>query len=63
MDETPSPTPQEPGTPSEPESGLKKKKKKDKVRDAWFTFLGRVIAQIVGAIASIVLAIFFLQKA
>jgi hypothetical protein len=63
MDETPSPTPPESGAPFEPESGLKKKKKKDKVHDAWFTFFGRIVAQIVGAIASIVLAIFFLQKA
>jgi adenylate cyclase len=62
MDETTSPTPPE-SAPFEPESGLKKKKKKDKVRAAWFTFFGRIVAQIVGAVASIVLAIFFLQKA
>jgi TolB-like protein len=37
-------------------------KKKDKVRSAWISFIGRVVAQIVGAAASIVLAVLFVQK-
>lgn len=38
------------------------KKKKDKVRSAWISFIGRIIAQIVGAVASVALAIMFLQR-
>jgi len=40
-----------------------KKKKKDKVRRQWFSFIGRIVAQIIGAVASITLAIVFLQRA
>jgi TolB-like protein/tetratricopeptide (TPR) repeat protein len=43
-------------------AAAKKKKKKDKVRSAWISFIGRIVAQIVGAVASIVLAIMFLQR-
>jgi hypothetical protein len=32
------------------------KKKKSKVRGAWISFIGRIVAQVVGAVASIVLA-------
>ena len=38
------------------------KKKKNKVRSAWISFLGRVTAQIVGAIASVALGLMFLGK-
>lgn len=38
-------------------------KKRDKVRSAWISFIGRIVAQIVGAVASITLAILFLQRA
>lgn len=39
------------------------KKSKDKVRSAWISFFGRVIAQVVGAVATIVLTVLFLQRA
>mgnify|MGYP001574366874 CR=1 FL=1 len=38
----------------EAESQQKKKKKRDKVRSAWISFTGRIIAQIVGALATVV---------
>jgi TolB-like protein len=38
------------------------KKKKKKVRDAWISFVGRIVAQVVGAVASVVLGILVLQK-
>jgi hypothetical protein len=40
----------------------KTKKKKDKVRSAWISFMGRIVAQIVGAAATIVLTLVFVQK-
>lgn len=40
----------------------KRNKKKDKVRSAWIAFVGRIVAQFVGAAASILLAFMFLQK-
>jgi TolB-like protein len=40
----------------------KKKKKKDKVRSAWISFVGRIVAQIMGAAATIVLGLVVLQK-
>lgn len=40
----------------------KKKKKKGKVRSAWISFIGRIVAQIVGAVATIVLGLLFVQK-
>jgi TolB-like protein/tetratricopeptide (TPR) repeat protein len=47
----------EPGTPDK-----KKKKKKDKVRSAWISFAGRIVAQIVGAAATIVLGIYLVTN-
>lgn len=38
------------------------RKKKNKVRSAWISFLGRVTAQIVGAVASVALGLMFLDK-
>jgi len=35
----------------------KKKKKKDKVRSAWISFVGRIVAQAVGAAATVVLGL------
>jgi TolB-like protein len=35
----------------------KKKKKKSKVRSAWISFIGRILAQICGAIATVVLGL------
>src|SRR6476661_4366237 len=40
----------------------KKKKKKDKVRSAWISFAGRITAQIVGAVASVFLAVTVLHQ-
>lgn len=40
----------------------KKKKKRDKFRSAWISFAGRIVAQLVGAAATIVLGIMFVQK-
>ena len=40
----------------------KKKKKKDKVRSAWISFTGRILAQIVGALASVVLTVTVLHQ-
>jgi len=40
----------------------KRKKKKDKVRSAWISFAGRIVAQIVGAGATIVLGIYLVTN-
>lgn len=39
----------------------KKKRKKDKVRSAWISFVGRIVAQVVGAVATVVLGVMVLQ--
>jgi TolB-like protein len=44
------------------EEVLKKKKKKDKVRSAWISFAGRILAQIVGAMATVVLTVTVLHQ-
>lgn len=38
------------------------KRRKDKVRSAWISFVGRIVAQIVGAVASVVLGFMVLTK-
>jgi len=51
------------GTPVVPsEDLLKTKKKRDKVRSAWISFVGRIVAQVIGAAATIVLTLVFVQK-
>jgi TolB-like protein len=35
----------------------KQKKKRDKIRSAWISFVGRIVAQILGAVATITLAL------
>ena len=40
----------------------KKKKKKDKVRSAWISFAGRIVAQILGAAATVVLGIYVVSN-
>jgi TolB-like protein len=40
----------------------KEKKKKDKVRSAWISFVGRILAQMIGATAAIVLSLMFVQR-
>ena len=46
-----------------PEQTLDKKKtKRDKVRSAWISFAGRIVAQIVGAIATVALGVMVLHR-
>jgi hypothetical protein len=40
----------------------KKNKKKDKVRSAWIAFVGRIVAQLVGAIATVALGVMVLSR-
>jgi len=40
----------------------KKKKKRDKVRSAWISFVGRILAQIMGAVATITLGLMVVHK-
>jgi TolB-like protein len=51
-----------PDQPPTGETQPVRKRKKDKVRSAWIAFVGRIVAQVVGAVASIALAIMFLQQ-
>lgn len=44
------------------QDAAKKKKKKDKVRSAWISFAGRIVAQIVGAVATVALGVAVLHK-
>ena len=39
-----------------------KKKKRDKVRSAWISFAGRIVAQMVGAIATVALGVMVLHR-
>ena len=39
-----------------------KKKKRDKVRSAWISFAGRIVAQLVGAIATVALGVMVLHR-
>jgi TolB-like protein len=38
------------------------KKKRDKVRSAWISFVGRIVAQIVGALATVILGLLLARK-
>src|SRR5436309_1782661 len=49
-------------SPNQDTEGLKKKSKKDKIRSAWISFVGRIIAQIIGAAASIFFGVLILHK-
>ncbi len=40
----------------------KKARKKDKVRSAWISFVGRILAQLVGAIATVVLGLMLARR-
>ena len=44
------------------DNGRKKKDKKDKVRSAWISFTGRIVAQLVGAIATVALGVMVLHR-
>jgi hypothetical protein len=52
------------GPPSNPETETtaKIRKKKDKVRAAWISFAGRIVAQVVGAMVTVALTLFVVQK-
>ena len=39
-----------------------KKRKRDKIRSAWISFAGRIVAQIIGAIATVTLGVVVLGK-
>lgn len=45
------------------ETDARKKKKKDKFRSAWIGFVGRIVAQLVGAAATVFLALYFVDRA
>ena len=54
------------GTPlssPEAEAAARLQKKKDKVRAAWISFAGRIVAQVVGAAVTVALTLFVVQKA
>jgi TolB-like protein len=53
----PAPAPAE-ATPESKQS----KKKRDKVRSAWISFAGRIVAQLVGALATVVLGLLLARK-
>ena len=38
------------------------KKKKDKMRSAWISFAGRIVAQLVGAVATVALGVMVLHR-
>ena len=40
----------------------KNSKKKDKVRSAWISFIGRIVAQLVGAFATVSLGVMMLHR-
>jgi TolB-like protein/Tfp pilus assembly protein PilF len=54
--------PTSPPEPEEPKDGSQAKRK-DKVRSAWISFASRIIAQIVGAAATVILGVYIIQRA
>jgi TolB-like protein len=48
-------------TPTVESADHKKKKKKDKVRSAWISFVGRIVAQVTGAAATLSLGLMLMQ--
>lgn len=61
-DQSTAPPPGLESLPLDTTPDAKRKKKKDKVRAAWISFVGRIIAQFVGAAATIGLGLFLLQR-
>jgi TolB-like protein len=55
-------TPGEGALFDEAENTKKKKKKKDKIRSAWISFVGRIVAQFIGAAAPLVVGGLLLHK-
>ena len=54
------PSDAQPLTPEQAER--KRRKKKEKVRSAWISFVGRIIAQVMGAVATISLGLMVVQR-
>ena len=52
----------EPGAAAPTHDPRQLKRRKDKVRSAWISFVGRIVAQIVGAVASVLLGFMVLTK-
>ena len=52
----------QPADPEQISDPQKKKRKKDKVRSAWISFTGRILSQIVGAVATVALGVTVLHK-
>ena len=50
------------GVTSEDELERKLEKKREKIRSAWISFVGRIVAQIMGAVATIALGLMVVQK-
>ena len=38
------------------------KKKKDKTREVWISFAGRIVAQVIGALASVILGVYIVRR-
>ena len=53
---------EQPAAPTVEQAVDKKKRKKDKVRSAWISFAGRIVAQMVGAIATVALGVMVLHR-
>ena len=49
-------------TTANTDGGKNKKTNKDKVRSAWISFAGRIVAQLVGAIATVALGVMVLHR-
>jgi TolB-like protein/Tfp pilus assembly protein PilF len=49
-----------PASPVDPD-GLKLEKKRTKVRNAWIAFVGRILAQLIGAVATVVLGLYVVR--
>jgi TolB-like protein/Tfp pilus assembly protein PilF len=62
LDATPHHPPPSSPAASPPAADPSAKRKKKKVRGAWISFVGRIVAQIIGAVASVVLGVLILQK-
>ena len=46
-----------------PDGERRDKKKRDKVRSAWISFVGRIVAQVVGGLVTVALTLFVVQRA
>lgn len=51
-----------PSSAADESAGKKARKRKDKVRSAWIAFVGRILAQLVGAAATVVLGLILARR-